>query len=627
MYAGTTVNWNEILVQNTPTVDESLPLFLCVFSSDKGPEKITDLTYDDFVKYYGQPDFYKYGQPLSQAHAILKAGGRVLGKRIVAENATLANIIIVANVTEVTEQKTNETGQPLYVDNSGHETTEVTETPANVTKAKIKYEAYTLETAKTVDEVDAHAATLKSENKFPLFTICDNGRGVSIKKIRIKPEYNASRRLSFMYYTLGCYENSTLVESKRFAILPKDVPLRGNITQNLFLNEHSCVQTITKYNDDVAEAFLKKISEITGYTILDLYGMDVLFGKELSQAPIPSIIIDEESISLNAEYGIPLLFGENANGDLGSAPFPGKKATDNWAKEAVKFFNGTFSDEIYDLDEHKIDFCLDANYPYNFEDETTDVKGAISKLAVFREDFYYFRDLGLGLNSIGSIEEIIANRGWIQSPFIADYESHYDIIDSNYRQITVTMTHGLAPLLVSHYKNNLASPVAGEYNGFVITEAVDGTLNIIPRVTPTYDQKQMLDDIKVNYVNYGSNGGLVVQSNYTSQDHDGPLSYINNVLITQHVVKAIRKYCPKIRFMLTDINSTDFSMYKSLIESNVINNYSSYFNSISLVYTADDEMTRSHVFNASLYCYYRNFAQAEIFDVFAVEGSPNDNNI
>lgn len=627
MYAGTTVNWNEILVQNTPTVDESLPLFLCVFSSDKGPEKITDLTYDDFVKYYGQPDFYKYGQPLSQAHAILKAGGRVLGKRIVAENATLANMIIVANVDEVTEQKTNESGQPLYVDSSGHETTDVTETPANITKAKIKYETHTLAEAKTVAEVDAHAASLKTENAFPLFTICDNGRGTSIKKVRIKPEYNASRRLSFMYYTLGCYENSTLIESKRFAILPKDVPLRDNITQNLLLNEYSCVQIVTKYHTDIADAFLNKISEITGYTILDLYGMDILFGNALDQTPISSIIIDEESSALNAEYGLPLISDVNANGDFGDAPFPGTKATDNWAKEAVKFFNGTFSDEIYDLDEHKIDFCLDANYPYNFDDETTDVKGAISKLAAFREDFCYFRDLGLEITSISSIEDIVSNRKWLQSPFIADYESCYDIIDTDYRQVTVTMTHGLAPLLVSHYKNNLASPVAGEYNGFVITEAIDGTLKFIPRVTPNYDQKQVLDDIKVNFLNHGSNGGLVIQSNYTSQDHDGPLSYINNVLITQHVVKAIRKYCPKIRFMLTDVNSTDFSMYKSLIETNVIKNYASYFNSISLVYTADDEMTRSHVFNASLYCYYRNFAQAEIFDVFAVEGSPNDNNI
>ena len=135
MYAGTKVNLHEILQPSTTsTVNETLPLFLCVFSADKGSENITDLTYNDFTAMYGKTaDFFKYGQPLIQAHAILKAGGRVLGKRLVAEDATLANLVIAAEVTQVEEQKTNELGQPIYINEEGEETTDVTETPANVT--------------------------------------------------------------------------------------------------------------------------------------------------------------------------------------------------------------------------------------------------------------------------------------------------------------------------------------------------------------------------------------------------------------------------------------------------------------------------------------------------------------
>ena len=102
MYAGTKVNWHEVLMAgpNKSSIDDSLPLFLCAFSADKGSEEITDLTYSEFKKMYGNnANFFKYGQPLLQAHQILAAGGRVLGKRIVAEDATLANLIITAEVT------------------------------------------------------------------------------------------------------------------------------------------------------------------------------------------------------------------------------------------------------------------------------------------------------------------------------------------------------------------------------------------------------------------------------------------------------------------------------------------------------------------------------------------------
>ena len=73
------------------------------------------------------------------------------------------------------------------------------------------------------------------------------------------------------------------------------------------------------------------------------------------------------------------------------------------------------------------------------------------------------------------------------------------------------------------------------------------------------------------------------------------------------------------------MDDPDFTKYKQLIEDNVITNYKKFFKSIELVYTRDDEMIASKIFNASLYCYYKDFPQGEIFDVFAVEGSPDTN--
>ena len=185
MYAGTIVNWHEVLADRTSTtvMDPTTPLFLCAFSSDKGPEKITITDYSRFVQLYGTPSFEKYGQPSIQALNILKAGGRVIGKRIVSETATLSNLIIVANLTTTTENKVDSEGKQLYIGPDGNETTEVTDTPATITKLTIKYELDNKKEAKNESDVDTYVKTLQADSKFPLFVICDNGRGKSIKKI------------------------------------------------------------------------------------------------------------------------------------------------------------------------------------------------------------------------------------------------------------------------------------------------------------------------------------------------------------------------------------------------------------------------------------------------------------
>ena len=619
MYAGTKVNWHEVLMadSNKSSIDDSLPLFLCAFSADKGSEEITDLTYSEFKKMYGDTaNFFKYGQPLLQAHQILAAGGRVLGKRIVAEDATLANLIITAEVTSQEVNKTNADGQQLYIGSDGQETTEVTDTLATTVYATVKYDSVTYN-VKTMAELETKAASLKTESVFPLFIISDNGRGVSVKKVRITPDYDTSKKLTYMLYKIAEIEGVSAVETQRFSMYPDAVNTINGVRRNMVLDKHTMSQLNAEMYTEGCSAFVEKLAEITGYSVDDLYTFDVLFGKTVKQKDLGLIKIDETGLDITSEYGMELKSG--SNGKFGDAPFAGTVASQEWADQAIAFFDGTFSDEIFDLDQHKIDFCVDANYP-------DDVKAAIVKLADFREDFFYFRDLGLNINSITDVYEKVTDLNWVLTPFAGDYMSTYDIIDPfSHKQINVTMTYGLAPLLVNHYTTNVAAPIAGEFNNFVISDYVPGTLNIIPRVTPTVDQKEILDDLKVNFVNLTSDKLLAVQSTYTSQDHNGPLSYSSNVIVTQMVIKSIRRYCPKIRFMLMDANATDFGKYKTLIEDNVISRYTQYFKSIELIYTRDDEQIASKIFNASLYCYYRDFPQGEVFDVFAIEGSPDTN--
>lgn len=626
MYAGTKVNWHEVLMSDTSTSNnnESLPLFLCVFSADKGTEEITDYTYADFKRMYGNnADFFKHGQPLIQAHKILAAGGRVLGKRLVADDATLANLIIVAEVISESTQKKNAAGEPLYIDENGNETTTVTETQATETKVTVKYTRQSAENATTMQDVENAAADIQSDSKFPLFIICDNGRGVSYKNVRISPDYDASKTLDFMLYNIQDIEGTTTIESQRFSGDPDAITYINNNKRNMGMQKSTMTQLNTKYYKDGFEAFVEKLAAEAGYLDADgnpdvatLYTLDFLFGKDKKGKALTTFSIDNTDTDLTATYGYSLVNGDN--GSFGDAPFPGESATVEWTNQAVNYFGGGFSDEIYDLDYHKIDFCVDANYP-------DDVKHKICELADFREDFFYFRDLGIDIYNLDDVQAKVGDLAWEHSPFVGDYMTTYEIIDDfSRKQVRVTMLHGVAPLLVNHYMNNPNAPVAGEFNNFIITEAIENTLNLIPRITPLMDMKTILDDLRVNYANYSSDDGIVaVQSTYTSQDHWGPLSFSSNVIITQMCIKDIRRYCPKIRFMLMDGN--DFTQYKKLIQDNVISYYEKYFKSIELIYTRDDDMIAQKIFNASLYCYYKDFPQGEIFDVFAVEGSPETN--
>ena len=76
-----------------------MPLFLCAFPSSRGPVGIRRVYGTEFYKLYGKDvDFSKYGQPLLQAANIINNGGELLCSRIVAPDATLANLTIAAEV-------------------------------------------------------------------------------------------------------------------------------------------------------------------------------------------------------------------------------------------------------------------------------------------------------------------------------------------------------------------------------------------------------------------------------------------------------------------------------------------------------------------------------------------------
>ena len=97
MYPATIFNWHDqsqISTETTSAEIDDSPLLMQVFSSDKGTEDLIEINDDDFDAMYGTMSFQKHGQSAIQAKAIVKAGGRLLAKRVVADDATLANVIL-----------------------------------------------------------------------------------------------------------------------------------------------------------------------------------------------------------------------------------------------------------------------------------------------------------------------------------------------------------------------------------------------------------------------------------------------------------------------------------------------------------------------------------------------------
>ena len=711
MYAGTKFNWyDQSGITQTVEAEEIVnrPLFMTGITADKGTEELVRLHGDDFYKMYGRNlSFTKHGQPLLQAGRIIDQGAELLVKRVVAEDSTLSNIVIVANVSdtevqredangnlvytdpntgeettesqvqkvdadgnliytdaagaEVTEaqsQKKDDNGNLLFIDADGKETVEsqsqkkdvdgnllfidpntgdettssddgvgVTYLPSTVenvaamvdntavmvdceavmddTGCNVKWEVQTVSNCKTYDEVMESAQELFDDaaGVYPMIVVTDIGRNADCKAIRIAPDYDISRSLGFMFYRVFEFENTTSEENI-------------NITMNPSIKYRNVSYAINKYSmgqlqlgtvDGVFDAYVAKLAEAAGLSVDEMKMLDVINGTNCKGVALHGIVIDPDSVDLSYDYGISLQSGSNGT-QLGDAPF----SSENYGTAVAKLFNGEYTDEVYDVDIHKICAICDANYPKV-------VKDAIKNFVDFREDCSYFRDLGLGLETFDLIyAEAQKYKG---SRFCSNYMTSYKVTDPyTNKRIDVTMMYDFAPTLVNHFVNGMASnPLAGEINGFTMDSAIRGTVNYVPRKTPVTDQKGLLDDARINYATYYEyEGNLVVDSLYTAQDEYTQLSYINNVLAIQEVMRAVRTACPKNRFKFTSAN--DFSDYAEAVNE-VLEYYKNNFETLNFVYLEDPTKEAQKIYYAAIEFTFNNWAQSEIFDLYALNAT------
>lgn len=610
MYPGFIVEFDDQSDIPTLPIEEvrHKPLFGTIFTSDKGTEDWFKVTGEDFFKMYGKSiSFKRHGQALLQSAVAINAGAELLCKRLVADDAALANIGIVATVADTEVQATDAEGNPLYEDADGNQTVEVTDTPVMTTSKTVKFSLKTATGIKTTKEAfDAIQADCV-EGDYLLFVIADNGRGVSNKRIKMVPHYRLSKSQLYTAYRLSIMENNEELESMTFTVNPNIVlaPRNGeseNISLQSMIRSHSKQLTCIESVDNI-EAYFQVIADATGVSLSTAMTYDPLFLCTNKGESLKGITLDTDGIDLQYTYGQTLQSGDN--GSFGNFPIQNEE---EWIKQAKAALDGTYDKVIFNLDQYMITAWVDANYPW-------EVKRAVETLATFREDFMYFRDQGLDVTSIDHVD-----MNWwdeAHNMFCATYPQSYEVLDPYTRRpIKVTIGYSLAKLLVQHCDNGCILPTAGIKHGMIIDDCIYGTLSLAPTICPDPDgnQKEQLDDLRANYASYIDNQ-LVIEALYTSQERYSQWSFVSNVMGIQEVVKALRRRCPAIRYSFID--GEDLEMYKAEVNE-VLDKYRSNFKVLELEYKEDATYSLNKIFYAVLKVVYRDFVQTEWFKVTAL---------
>ena len=86
-------------------------------------------------------------------------------------------------------------------------------------------------------------------------------------------------------------------------------------------------------------------------------------------------------------------------------------------------------------------------------------------------------------------------------------------------------------------------------------------------------------------------------------------------MIVQEVIKVIRTKCPSSRY--TFMEGEDLEDYITDATS-IINEYKTYFDSIQMIYMADEKYESNNIFYAVIKVKFKNFVQEEYFKVIAI---------
>lgn len=456
---------------------------------------------------------------------------------------------------------------------------------------------------------------------FPLYIITDNGRGVSGKNFVISHDVTSSKSMDKAVYSIKVYDTNEDYNAIQFVLDPSATNGNNNISFANMVNYNSTQIAAYQYDDSILD-FIAVVDKLRGAEAIAnansaAGAIDYLFGNNKAGKAVDVAggikVTGTNTLFVN---GMTVALNGGDNGDVSTLG----NSEEGWnCKDA---FLGATEKEyvIFDLDNVKIDAIADANY-------NTETKDAILRLANFREDLVFLRDLGInGLKSKDAV--VTAASQLANSKFQMVYGQYFDIRDPySKRQVTVTITYDIVRKLVSHMVTGRHCPVAGLLYGFICDSAIEGTVSFVPVIRPglvdnghnyyssdAINEKAELEDARVNFASY-INGDLVVETEYNNQSAFSQFSYGNNIFGIQEVIKAVRSRCPKSRYSWLD--GQDLENYKTDVNG-VLEQYADSYKTLTFEYIEDTTYVSNKIFYGAIKVQFRNFVQTEYFKVIAL---------
>lgn len=607
------IDQSQILEIETTTLNSGdITVIMQPYTSDKGTEEWEILQgFDGFTDVKGPMSFARHGQAQITLAEILRAGGIVLGKRMVSDDATLANVTLRARVVKV--------GDASYL---YFYTTNV-ENCLDFKHAvgdNNKFEA---------DEAVQEDGTVDA----PLITVAPMGRGASNIWFRINPEYNNSRsRNNYIQFTFEIYDGTKLLESHSVSMNPNIII--NNVSQAMNPKVRSNTQQIQiQLYDDGVEAICTALAETAvmndeALTVAQLINLDFINGYDLKGTTriggvVTVVDADEDGsddwstympsdikdyvVDISGLDGVTLEGG--SYGSMGAKPI---KNSEEYEKILLGTFgantnNTNYRPELYDLDMFKVDAIFDADWPFT-------VKNQVLNVVDFRGDMMYFADLGKTADNDTDIVDLASNIPYSRN--VAIYHNYFNVYDPyTRREITVTLPYLLAIKMVQHLNNSVAAPFAGQANSLTFeNDIIPGTINYIPRIIPGRDSKQILTDANVNYISF-YNTTPVLDTEFTNNEEYSQLSYLNNVMNVQQIIKRLRTEHPRKRY--TFVDGDDLAKYIEDTQE-IIDEYKSDYADIYVTYMYDPAYEQNKIFYATLTVRFKEFFDEEYFKIFAI---------
>lgn len=604
------VNQSQIQSIETTAVSNPIALYMQPYTSNKGTEEWELLTgFDGFTKRKGGMSFQRHGQAqLTVAHA-LASGAYVLGKRLVSEDATLANTTVMARLVKV------DTVTYVYY----------------YTKSAVNCGTFEEACEVGYGDFDASAEEITD---IPLFTVTPMGRGESLVFFRINPIKVTSKSKNgstYMKYSFEIMEDNEVLESIVITMNPEIIVDGVSQAMNPKVKNNSDQVKVKLYEDGIyalAGMLAKTAVDGDGATIpaADLINMDFVSGYDRSGTiAIGGIVtVTQNSASENSEWvankpsdieviydladpvGIPLVNG--SYGTMGKSPMTNPAEMEKMLLAALgkNMDSDLFDSVIYDLDAYKVDAIFDCNWPVS-------VKNAIIDIVDFRGDMVFLCDLGTKANTLTLVKETVPTI--TTSNYAALYHNYFKILDPfTKKEITVTMPYMLIDKLTEHISKGVGRPFAGIANDIYFNNIIENSINFLPVEIPGINQKQELVDLNVNYMSL-YDGIPVMETMYVNSTEYTQLSYLHNIMAVQEIIKIIRTRCPRTRYTFLDGN--DLETYISDVQT-IVKEYSTNFKSISCEYMADEAYEQNNIFYAVLRVQFKNFIQEEYFKIIAI---------